>query len=49
MPTIAFTVAYGFTERISQCVSGRVALPVDVAGNAWDISGSDDVILGAPD
>ena len=47
--TEPFGVAAGASVGLQLNVTVISGNFVDVAGNAWDLSGSDDVILGAPD
>ena len=49
MRTSALVVAAGASPGLQLNVTATSGGFADIAGNAWDLNGSDDVILGAPD
>jgi hypothetical protein len=49
MRTDARVVASGTTAGLQLNVNITSGTFTDIAGNAWDLAGSDDTVLGAPD
>jgi hypothetical protein len=49
MRTAALVVVAGASPGLQLNVTATSGSFADIAGNAWDLNGSDDVILGAPD